>query len=347
MNRHSLPRNRGWPLERLGVAALTAAAILGTTALLVARRARQAERDNPPAGRFLDIDGVHLHYLDRGDGPPVVLLHGNGAMVQDFEISGILDRLAQRYRVIAFDRPGFGHTNRPRSQTWTAAAQAELMHKALIQLGVQQAIVVGHSWGTLVAASLALDHPADVRSLVLLSGYYFPTFRADVLASSPTAAPVLGDLLSYTVAPLVGRALRSRVFRKLFAPAAVPARFAAEFPTELSLRPSQLKASASDTALMTPSAAALAQRYGEFEMPVTVMAGREDRMVDFARQSERLDEVMKGSALISLEDGGHMIHHTDPEKVLEAIDLAASRSGAGDAGLLARDRHISAAARAD
>ena len=110
--------------------------------------------------------------------------------------------------------------------------------------------------------------PADVRSLVLLSGYYFPSLRADVLASLPSASPIIGDLLSYTVAPLLGRAMRSWVFRKLFAPAAVPSRFQAEFPTELSLRPSQLKASAVDTVSMTPSAAALAARYGELKMPI-------------------------------------------------------------------------------
>src|SRR5258708_8316383 len=178
-------------------------------------------------------------------------------MLQDFETSGILARLAQRYRVIAVDRPGFGHTSRPRSQMWTPKAQADLVHKALFQLDVQQAIVVGHSWGTLVALSLALDHPADIRSLVLLSGYYFPSFRGDVLTSLPTAVPIIGDLLRYTVAPLLGRAMRSRVFRKLFAPAAVPPRFQADFPSELSLRPSQLKASAEDTVSMTPSAAAL------------------------------------------------------------------------------------------
>ena len=312
MNRNTASRTRGRLPQQLGVAALTAAAVLGTTALLVARRARQAERDNPPAGPFLDVDGVRLHYLDRGHGPPVVLLHGNATMVQDFEISGILDRLAQQYRVIAFDRPGFGHTNRPRSQAWTPAAQAELVQRAIIQLGVRQAIVVGHSWGTLVAVSLALDHPADVRSLVLLSGYYFPTLRADVLASTPTAAPVLGDLLSYTVIPLLGRALRSRVFRKLFAPAAVPSRFQAEFPTELSLRPSQLKASAADTVLMTPSAAALASRYGELKMPIIIMAGTEDRIVNFASQSEHLDEVLGQSTLVPFPGAGHMIHHLVP-----------------------------------
>ena len=326
MNRHSRSTNHRWMPTRLGAAALTAAAILGTTALVNARRARQAERNNPPAGHFLDIEGVGLHYLERGEGPPLVLLHGNGVMVQDFEISGIIERLAQRYRVIAIDRPGFGHTNRPRSRSWTPAVQAEVVHKALVHLSIKQAIVVGHSWGTLVALSLALDHPADVRSLVLLSGYYFPTFRGDALTSLPTAVPIIGDLLSYTVAPLLGRAMRSRVFRKLFAPAAVPPRFQADFPSELSLRPSQLKASAEDTFSMTPSAAALAKRYDQLKMPIVIMAGTGDRLVDFARQSGRLDEVLADSTLLPFKGAGHMIHHSAPEKVVDGINLA-SRAG--------------------
>ena len=106
MKRHSRTRNYSWLPTGLAGAGLAAAALLGTTALLVARRARRAERDNPPAGHFLDIEGVHLHYLERGEGPPLVLLHGNGAMLQDFEISGILAPLAQRYRVIAGGSPG-------------------------------------------------------------------------------------------------------------------------------------------------------------------------------------------------------------------------------------------------
>src|SRR5258705_690804 len=308
MKSHSRSRNYSWLPTGLAGAGLAAAALLGTTVLLVARRARRAERDNPPAGHFLDIEGAPLHYPERGEGPPLVLLHGNGAMLQDFEISGILAPLAQRYRVIAVDRPGFGHTSRPRFQIWTPNAQAELIHKALIQLDVEQAIVVGHSWGTLVALSLALDHPADVRGLVLLSGYYFPTLRADVLASSATAAPVIGDLLSYTVAPILGRALKSRVFRKLFAPAAVPSHFQAEFPTELSLRPSQLKASAADTVLMTPSAAALASRYGELKMPIIIMAGGEKRNVYFPRPSQHPDGRLGESTPSSFPRAGPMCH---------------------------------------
>jgi pimeloyl-ACP methyl ester carboxylesterase len=301
--------------------AVGAAGILGALALLNARRARLAEQDHPPAGAFLDIEDVRVHYVERGKGPPLVLLHGNGAMIHDFVISGIFDRLAERFRVIAIDRPGFGHTNRPSSRIWTAAKQAELVDKALARLDVEQAVVIGHSWGTLVALSLALDHPGRARSLVLLAGYYFPTLRADVLAFSMLATPVVGDLLDWTVMPIIGWVLRPLVFQRIFAPFAVSPRFNAEFPTELALRPSQIKASATDTELMALSAAAIAGRYVELRMPVVIMAGTHDQIVDFGRQSLRLAEAVPNATLIPCDDVGHMIHHDIPDKVVEAVDL--------------------------
>ena len=68
-------------------AAATAAAI---TALWVQHRARKAERDNPPIGRFVEVDGVGLHYIEKGEGPAVVLLHGNTVLLQDFIGSGLI-----------------------------------------------------------------------------------------------------------------------------------------------------------------------------------------------------------------------------------------------------------------
>jgi len=191
----------------LAASAVVTAAVLGGAALLTHARARRAERQQPPRGRFLDLDGVRLHYLERGDGAPIVLLHGNGTMIEDWEISGVLDLAAERHRVIAFDRPGFGYSARPRRRIWTPAEQAELLSQALKRLGVNRPVVVGHSWGTLVALSLALDHPDEVRGLVLLSGYYFPTTRADVPLLSPPAIPIIGDVMRYTASPLLGRAL--------------------------------------------------------------------------------------------------------------------------------------------
>ncbi len=85
---------------------------------------------------------------------------------------------------------------------------------------------------------------------MLLSGYYFPSVRADVALGSWPAVPVLGDILRYTISPLLGRLTVPMVYRKLFAPSPVAERFASEFPLELAVRPSQIRASAAETALM-------------------------------------------------------------------------------------------------
>jgi pimeloyl-ACP methyl ester carboxylesterase len=68
--------------------------------------------------------------------PVVVLLHGNAVTLQDFEASGVLGLAAEHHRVLAFDRPGFGYSSRPRSTIWTPAAQAKVIASALIQLGI-------------------------------------------------------------------------------------------------------------------------------------------------------------------------------------------------------------------
>ncbi|MGC2522913.1 MAG: alpha/beta hydrolase, partial [Stellaceae bacterium] len=282
--------------------------MLAAAALTNHALARRAEGGNPE-GEFITVDEVRLHYIERGTGPVIVLLHGNGTMARDFVLSGVLDLLAKDHRVIAFDRPGFGFSERPRGRIWTAEAQAALMHRALLGLKVRQAVVVGHSWGTLVALTLALREPAEVAGLVLLSGYYFPSVRADVALGSWPAVPVLGDILRYTISPLLGRLTVSMVYRKLFAPSPVAGRFASEFPLELAVRPSQIRASAADTALMIPGAAGLAGHYLELSIPVAIVAGLGDKIVDCDTPAGRLGAQLPRSTLRKVPDAGHMIHH--------------------------------------
>jgi pimeloyl-ACP methyl ester carboxylesterase len=215
-----------------------------------------AEWKNPPIGKFVECDGIRIHYLERGnvDAPAVVLLHGNGTMIQDFMLSGLVDLLAREYRVICFDRPGFGYTSRPRRQIWTADEQGRLLQDALNQLAVRNPVVLGHSWGTLVAIALACRADYPVAGLVLASGYYFPTVRFDVWMLSAPAIPVLGDLIRYTVAPIISAVLLPSTFRTLFSPRAVPTSFRTQFPRSLMLRPKQLRAAAEESALLVPTA---------------------------------------------------------------------------------------------
>jgi pimeloyl-ACP methyl ester carboxylesterase len=315
-------------------AAATAAA---AGALWVRHRALKAERDNPPAGRFVEVDGVPLHYLDKGEGPAVVLLHGNAVLLQDFIASGLIDRLAERHRVIAFDRPGFGYSGRPRHRLWTAQAQAAVIQQALTQIGVTQPVVLGHSWGTLVALNMAVGDSADVRGLVLVSGYYYPTARADVALAAPAALPLLGDVMRYTVSPLSGRLLFKRTVQAMFAPAPIADDFFGSIPREMVLRPVQIRAEAEDAAFMIPAAAQLSARYSGLEMPVSIFAGADDKVVDPEANSVRLHRAIPQSTLVVAPGAGHMVHYAIPAQIVDAID----RMSAGpDVGLGGSDAAI-------
>jgi len=230
-----------------------AAAAAGLAAYNVAQ-AKRTEAENPPVGDFIEVDGVRLHYLAQGSGSPIVLLHGNGATVEDWTASGLFDRLTAKHRVIAFDRPGFGHSERPRTTIWTPKAQAALIAKAIEQLGIERPLVVGHSFGTLVTLALALDRPELARGIVLMGGYFYATPRADALFSAPAALPVVGDAMRYTISPLLARAISPVAAKKIFHPAEVSSKFDA-FPIELAFRPSQIRAEAAEAGMMIPAPA--------------------------------------------------------------------------------------------
>ena len=311
------------------VAAAVTAGTLAILALVNRRLARNAENDNPPPGQFLEVNGVRLHYVERGSGPPLVLLHGNGSMIQDFETSGLIDLAARSYRVIVFDRPGFGHSDRPRNVVWTPAAQAELINSALERLGVSHAIVLGHSWGASVAVALALTYPNLVQGLVLASGYYYPTLRPDVVAVSATAVPLVGDVLGHTISPIVSRVMWPLLMAKIFGPQSMPKKFEG-FPKDMALRPSQIRASAAESALMIPDAFHYRDEYANLKMPLVIVAGDEDRLVDIDAQSARLHRDVPQSRFHRVPGTGHMIHQTATGAVMSAVDeVASARSALG------------------
>lgn len=309
-------------LHKGSVAAGAGPAALGAMALATWRRTKKVEQRHPPIGRFLNVDGVRLHYVDRGSGEPLVLVHGNGSQIEDFATSGLIDLAARTYRVIVFDRPGFGHSSRPRGTIWTPPAQADLLHKALAQVGIQRFILFGHSWGASVAVAMALRHAPSVEGLVLASGYFYPTDRFDATFQVLKASPIIGDILACTAAPLVGRIGWARLMKKIFGPADVSASFSAAIK-EMALRPSQLRASAAESTLMIPNAIETKARYGELDMPVSIVVGEADQLINPKTQSIRLHGDISGSNLRLIPRLGHMVHHGSPPEVMKAINRVA------------------------
>jgi pimeloyl-ACP methyl ester carboxylesterase len=308
---------------------LTAAAVLGTSAWVARRQVKRAQASHPARGSFVLVDDVRLHCTTHGDPrhPPLVLLHGNGGSIDEMALSGLVEAAAARYHVYVFDRPGYGHSDRPAHQSFTPDAQAKLLLRALKLLGVRQPLVMGHSWGSLVALAMALREPDAVRAVVLASGYFTPSLRLDTLMMSLPALPVVGTLMRHTLSPLLGRLMWPLMLKRVFAPQPVPERFRREYPVWLSLRPLTLKASAAESAMMTLQATRLLPREKTVAVPVVVVAGEQDRMVMTGWHSRRVAQRIPNATLKTVPDAGHMVHHTATREVLAAIDEAARRAG--------------------
>ncbi len=284
--------------------------------------ARQAEAARPHVGQEVNIDGVPVHYVEMGEGDAVVFIHGAGSSLNDFALAGLLKEAARRYRVIAFDRPGYGTTPRPRDIAWTPQRQAELLRGALARLGVSHAILVGHSFGAQVAVNMALQDPSLAGGLVLISGFYYPDPRLDMKLTSALATPGLNEALNYTLMPPLLRLFWPQMMEDIYGPNPVPALFTPVMQG-MTLRPWQLVAVADDVSRLNAATQENMLRYHGLDMPVAIVVGGEDRLVSASYHSERLHAQIRQSTLRVIPNAGHMVHHFAQAEVMAAIDEVA------------------------
>lgn len=300
--------NRWVQAAALGAAGLAASAVL--TQYLTNR----AESEHRQLGEVIDIDNTRIHYVDQGSGPVVIVLHGNGSMLEEMDSSGVLKHLAKSYRVIALDRPGFGPSTRPEGH-WSPERESQLLLAFMQKLGVDRPVIVAHSWATLVALNVALANPDAISGLVLIGGYYYPTTRADVTMQSVVATPILGDLFRHTIMPFISRGIAPMAFEKMFAPLSPPRAFLEAYSVAMATRPSQLGSVASDTVEMPIAAARLGSRYAELLIPIVLVAGASDQISTLSHQSRRLNDELHNSIIDEVPDAGHMVHHAHPELI--------------------------------
>ena len=137
---------------------------------------------------------------------------------------------------------------------------------------------------------------------------------------------MIGDVLRHTVSPPLGAALLPLLVKGMFAPLPVPGRFERGFPHGMAVRPSQIRAEAQDGAGMAAQVAAMREHYQGLRMPVVIVAGAEDKVVDVGRHAVRLHGDIPGSELRLVPGAGHMVHHAVPGLVAEAVEVVSARS---------------------
>jgi pimeloyl-ACP methyl ester carboxylesterase len=323
----------------LVVVAVTVLALLALAAWST-RVSRRVQAALPPVGQWIEVDGERLHYTDRGDGPAIVMVHGLAGQLANFDYLP-LDALAQRWRVIRVDRPGSGHSSRADGRDAAIDAQARTLIAFMQALGLQRPLLVGHSLGGAIALSVALQAPEAVCALALIAPLTHtqtevpPPFRGLVIRS-----PALRRFVARTLALPLALLTRGPTLRYIFAPDPVPTDFALRGGGLTSLLPKNFYAASTDLCAIEHSLPQQEPHYPALRVPVQVIYGRGDKLLDWRAQGDALCTRVPNAEL-TLINGGHMIPVTAPQRVAAWLEQIAERwlgerASAAAPGALAR-----------
>jgi pimeloyl-ACP methyl ester carboxylesterase len=303
------------------VAALAGLALVTQASVLILNRM------HPATGEMVEVDGARLHVIDIGPRnattPPIVMIHGASSNLETMRLP-LGDMLATNHRVILIDRPGHGWSRRDRLSDSTPAVQARMIDEALGKLGVNNAILVVHSWAGSIGSLMALDYPARVAGLVMLAPVAYPWPGGVGTYNKVVTTPVIGPLLAYTVTLPIGLALVEPGTRGVFLPQTMPLDYVKDAAISLVLRPREFLANAWDLVTLKAAIVTQAPRYAAIKVPTVVMHGDADKTVSLDIHSRPFAAVVPGAKLIVLPGVGHMVQNAVPDLVVNEIEQMAA-----------------------
>jgi pimeloyl-ACP methyl ester carboxylesterase len=317
----------------LGVVVALVGFVLAGLVLFTAWTAQQVEKKLPPRGRFIDVDGARIHYLDEGTGPTLLLVHGLAGQMHNFTHS-LLGKLRHDFRVVILDRPGSGYSTRPAEASAAISAQARIISRFCQELKLGRPLIVGHSLGGAIALALALDHPEQVAGLALLAPVtHRPERVPPPFDGIAIASPLLRHLIAWTLATPLSIANRERALATLFGPEPIARDFAVRGGGLLNLRPCSFIGASADLMATHDELGEMPARYKDLTVPVGILYGTDDRILDPAAHGKGLAAKVAGADLELIEGGGHMIPITSADHAAAFVGRMAQRAAAAESRL--------------
>lgn len=261
------------------------------------------------------VDGLTLRYAERGQGRPLVLIHGALTGLEDM-MTGLGPHLSATHRLIAFDRPGMGgsETGPGLGSLW---AQAALLRKATHRLGIEQPLLVGHSFGGSIAMAWAARHADEIAGVVALSALVYPEMRLEQVLMGPRAMGPGGEALSYAAMPMDAM-LMPLMWRGMFLPQQMPEAFAEAFPVDEAGERARLRTTAREALHLTSDLTRLVSSLPFIRSPVRAMAGSAD-LVANPQHGRTIGALTPHGRFQRLPGLGHMIHHFAQTAIAEAV----------------------------
>jgi|CZKU01.1.fsa_nt_gi pimeloyl-ACP methyl ester carboxylesterase len=248
------------------------------------------------ASRFVDVDGMSVHYRDEGSGPPIVLIHGTGASLHTWD--AWTAALSGTHRVVRFDLPGFGLTGPNPDGDYRIDTYVDFVEHVTTRLGLDRFALAGNSLGGQIAWRFAVRHPADVRALVLVDAAGYPRSVRPPLVFRLGSVPVVSSLMGH----LDPRMLVKSTLKKTYGD---PARITPDLVEryyELALRPGNRAAFGARTALPFEDRTA---QLRDLNVPTLILWGAKDRLIPVS-DAQRFATDIHGATLHVFDDLGHV-----------------------------------------
>jgi pimeloyl-ACP methyl ester carboxylesterase len=295
-------------MNKIPVIGAALAAVGG--ALLLRRRVALKEDipwdDAPRPGSLMDIDGYGVHYIDRGEGPAIVLVHGFGG--QTYSYRKLTPAIARDHRVIAVDLKGYGYSQRDATTDLSHTGQVAMLRVLLDRLNIDRAVLVGHSMGGSVVQRFAATYPAITEAIVLAASVSADETRGR--RRMPLPGAVLRPLL-----PILGGLAAKRLLQSSYYD---PGLLTDEVRDEY-LRPTRLEGSMDGLlAMMKQSANDEPIDYARITVPTLLLYGAQDRVVPLGAATN-LRERIPQARLVVVERAGHLLLEERPDECLGAI----------------------------
>ena len=296
---------------------------VGINALAKVREAR-IEARYPPLGQIVEVNGKRVQAYVTGSGPDLVMIHGSSGNMRDL-ILALEDTLAPHFRVIIFDRPGLGYSDRLSAKGDTFIDQAMILRDAAKKLGADKPIVLGHSLGGIVSMAWATHAPDDLSALVLISPVVMPFETPTSTYYKMNKHPIIGPFINHFIGAFHYEDAIQNGLNEVFAPHPPPAGYREKMGVELVLRPKTVQNNARQRNQIHAQIRALEADYDNVRVPIEILHGDLDTTVSLKIHAEGLKNRIDDVNVTIWQDQGHMPHHFKQADILDAVQRLQSR----------------------